>query len=450
MPKLKDRVLHKIESSGISAKRIILPAMLIIFCFHAVIVFNTIRINRLGQRISQTMQLNFTYAQTLKTYESVYNAMSDRARLYADTGEESYLRAYCEMAKELARDADDVKTLLAENPAGPAVDDIEAAVSSVEWLTHIETLILRRCAQENQVSLLRYSLLMEAEPAADEYALSRVDLLSNAEYLRNKMVLNSSMDSALEHVSKFTAQSVGMHSAALTKVRALQWVMTLTIIAILAVMCVLVFTQLLTPLELSVEQIQRGEVLPADRGLLEFRRLAYSYNELLHHRKMMENYLRQQSQTDALTKLNNRLAFQNFISDLSWRRAHSAVTVFSLDVNGLKEANDNNGHTYGDELLRNSAACVQEAFGGAEGRQCFRFGGDEFAAIWVDVPASEIDGALRRFKEAQAARNISISVGCARTDDLSTTSTEELFERADKVMYEEKAKHYKHIADGEA
>ena len=121
------------------------------------------------------------------------------------------------------------------------------------------------------------------------------------------------------------------------------------------------------------------------------------------------------------------------------------LRLLGMEVRMLSAVGDD-GH--GALLLRSCAACIQETLGGEENRQCFRFGGDEFAAFWVDVPASEVDAALRRFAEAQTARKISVSVGHAHSDDLSETTAEELFERADKVMYEEKAKHYKKIVDG--
>ena len=172
--------------------------------------------------------------------------------------------------------------------------------------------------------------------------------------------------------------------------------------------------------------------------------MAASYNELLYHRRMLENDLRSQSQTDALTGLPNRLAFENYITRLNWQNTHKSVTVFSLDVNGLKEKNDTKGHAYGDELLRDAAACILAAFGDETGKNCFRFGGDEFAAFWVDRPKADIAVALQTFAREQDVRGVSISAGYAYADDLSKTTVDTLFELADKSMYEEKSK-LKHV-----
>jgi diguanylate cyclase (GGDEF)-like protein len=285
-------------------------------------------------------------------------------------------------------------------------------------------------------------------PAESSYSVAEKnaaasDLLVSPEYLQLINQTNEHIDRAVQAVSNATSQALLVQSATLRKYQILQWVLTLTIIFILSIICVMLFVLLLAPLERSAEDVQRGETIPDDRGLAEFRRLAIAYNELLHHRKMMENYLRQQSQTDALTGLPNRLAFQNFISQISWENAHSSVIVFSLDVNGLKETNDHKGHAFGDALLRNCAACIQSALGDGQGKQVFRFGGDEFAAFWVDVPVSELDGALDRFVREQAKHDVSISVGCAYAEDLSETTVDKLFEEADQNMYDEKAEYHR-------
>ena len=95
------------------------------------------------------------------------------------------------------------------------------------------------------------------------------------------------------------------------------------------------------------------------------------------------------------------------------------------------------------ELLRNCAACIRDVFAQGEGRQCFRFGGDEFSAFWVDVPRAEIEPTLERFAQEQQARGVSISVGWAHTEDFSGTSVTELYEEADRNMYDDKTEFHR-------
>ena len=44
------------------------------------------------------------------------------------------------------------------------------------------------------------------------------------------------------------------------------------------------------------------------------------------------------------------------------------------------------------------------------GENCFRFGGDEFAAIIINCTPEMIESMLRRFEKAEEEKNISISL----------------------------------------
>ena len=236
-------------------------------------------------------------------------------------------------------------------------------------------------------------------------------------------------------------------AAVLERCWQLQWCLAGVTAAALVLWCGALFVLLLDPLGRCAERVRRSEELPADRGLAEFRRLAYAYNGLLRRRQAAETVLHRQNRTDALTGLSNRLAFETYVAELAAERPHTPVTVFSLDVNGLKETNDREGHVSGDALLRNCAACIVAAFGdNGVDRRCFRFGGDEFAAFWEGVPVSEVAGTIERFEREQAERSVSVSVGYAHTEDLSGTTVTALYEEADKHMYDNKAEFHRQQA----
>ena len=105
-----------------------------------------------------------------------------------------------------------------------------------------------------------------------------------------------------------------------------------------------------------------------------------------------------------------------------------------FDVNYLKRTNDTEGHLAGDELLRHAAECIASSFG----ENCFRFGGDEFAAIVTDCTRNDIDEMIRKFEKKEEQENVSISMGCAYTDDISKTTVQNLLEEADRNMYAQK------------
>jgi GGDEF domain-containing protein len=90
---------------------------------------------------------------------------------------------------------------------------------------------------------------------------------------------------------------------------------------------------------------------------------------------------RRKANTDALTGLSNRAAFDTAIA----REVPKGAEVALLDVRGLKGVNDALGQEAGDKLIRQAAAIVEASSAGmgnpAGRRGAFRIGGDEFAII---------------------------------------------------------------------
>ena len=95
-------------------------------------------------------------------------------------------------------------------------------------------------------------------------------------------------------------------------------------------------------------------------------------------RKKAESYLEFLGKHDALTKLRNRAFYDDEISRLN-RRGPFPVGVLTVDLNGLKQVNDEFGHSAGDALLRRAGEALKKALG--ETLQAARVGGDEFVCL---------------------------------------------------------------------
>jgi len=66
------------------------------------------------------------------------------------------------------------------------------------------------------------------------------------------------------------------------------------------------------------------------------------------------------SETDALTGLPNRRALRQRLA-IEFRRAvryGTPVSLLLVDIDGLKQLNDTNGHAAGDRLIRSVAAAI--------------------------------------------------------------------------------------------
>ena len=115
----------------------------------------------------------------------------------------------------------------------------------------------------------------------------------------------------------------------------------------------------------------------------------------------------------------------------------------TVDINGLKTANDTLGHAAGDELLKGAASCLLSAIG-AYGK-VYRVGGDEFMAI---VHTSDCEALLDEIRSKTAAwrgrmvDGVTIALGCASHAEYPDAGIEQLDKLADSRMYEDKDRFY--------
>ena len=148
--------------------------------------------------------------------------------------------------------------------------------------------------------------------------------------------------------------------------------------------------------------------------------------------------LREESAFDELTGVMRRAAGISALDReiARSRRQKSLLSIAFLDVDGLKQANDQRGHRAGDELLRGLAATLQSGLRGQD--LVVRYGGDEFVCVLPDTAADAARGKLSWIQAESEKAGIAFSVGVAqleRTDDVVS-----LLGRADQEMYAVKAR----------
>jgi diguanylate cyclase (GGDEF)-like protein len=161
-------------------------------------------------------------------------------------------------------------------------------------------------------------------------------------------------------------------------------------------------------------------------------------------RKKAEAYLEFLGKHDVLTKLYNRSYYVDEINRLE-RKGFWPVTVIIADLNGLKTANDQYGHSVGDELLRRAGEVLDKV---VEKPCCAaRIGGDEFAIL---MPASSEQAGeammddIHRLAELNnqfySTTPLSFSMGAATSRP--GERLESVAKRADILMYDSKRRFY--------
>ena len=157
---------------------------------------------------------------------------------------------------------------------------------------------------------------------------------------------------------------------------------------------------------------------------------------------------------DSLTGVKNKHAYEDTAGyiDEQIRNGTAQFAVIMCDLNYLKLINDNRGHQAGDVALKRAAKLLCNAFPMST---VFRIGGDEFVVIPSVIEYARIDEQLdalkammRKQKETSedVLDRISFAFGTAVYDREKDSSFNDVFERADQNMYEEKKK--VHEADG--
>ena len=121
------------------------------------------------------------------------------------------------------------------------------------------------------------------------------------------------------------------------------------------------------------------------------------------------------------------------------RRADGRLVVAFVDVDGLKDLNDREGHAAGDRVLQTVVGAIRTKLRSFD--PITRYGGDEFVC---GLGGTDLAEAERRFESIgiaiEAEAGVGISVGLVELANGDTA--DELTERADAAMLEVKAAHH--------
>jgi diguanylate cyclase (GGDEF)-like protein len=142
--------------------------------------------------------------------------------------------------------------------------------------------------------------------------------------------------------------------------------------------------------------------------------------------------------TDPLTGLGNRRALDSMLAT-QFALLKRYGTFFSLaivDIDHFKDLNDEQGHLYGDEMLRNLSASLTDMLRDVD--ILARYGGDEFVVV---MPQTELTGASalaeRLRMKVEQGMPFTVTIGVASADSADTP--ESLFQRADVALYRAKS-----------
>ena len=162
-------------------------------------------------------------------------------------------------------------------------------------------------------------------------------------------------------------------------------------------------------------------------------------------RKKAESYLEYLGKHDVLTKLHNRSFYTEEINRLE-RSLVRPISAIYIDMNGLKEINDQLGHDIGDGLLRRVGNILNRAITNTN-FSASRIGGDEFVILMIGANETAVETFRLTIEELlhidnqyYASQPIYIALGYATIQKNETV--EQMLKRADQLMYKKKQAYY--------
>ncbi|WP_313160381.1 diguanylate cyclase [Stenotrophomonas sp.] len=163
------------------------------------------------------------------------------------------------------------------------------------------------------------------------------------------------------------------------------------------------------------------------------------------------------ARVDGLTGVANRRQFDQVLQ-AEWnrsRRSGQGIALLMVDIDHFKVFNDRYGHPLGDACLRAVAA----ALAGCATRATdvvARYGGEEFAVV---LPAASREGvlalaetmriAVERLRLNSCQIGVTISIGVAQLDKVTTAAPGELVAATDAALYEAKRQGRNRVVEGQ-
>ena len=172
------------------------------------------------------------------------------------------------------------------------------------------------------------------------------------------------------------------------------------------------------------------------------RQLADAQNRI-HEQSMELESAERRAETDSLTRVPNRRAFDRQLKELHDKGPSSQSTLVLMDIDFFKKFNDLYGHLAGDEVLRVVAGLVHSRLN--QYGMVARYGGEEFAVIFEGTPIDDVKQFVEETRYAISQRETEFENKCLRVTAsfgvaalAGDETIEEWIQRADAGLYASK------------
>ena len=429
--------------TGLRLKNIIIIETVIISLLCVLMVFNIVNINNYNKQSIELSKRHIKYTDITLQLNLGSDILTEQVRLFSVTGQKEYLDGYFNEA-DVARHRDVALEMLNKLPDADKKGMVGKAMDESMRLMNREYYSMRLTAlgygipEETLPSEIRNFSVPEADRklSSEELKEKARSMLFDDIYLGAKQKIKSNINNFL---TEMIAESDIEYNNLSKKIRIrsdLQTAIAVVVFAVIILMTLFLYFFVIRPIVAAAESIGKDMPVNMPRFVEELNLMGLSYNDLHARNSELMERLNIIAKKDVLTDMGNRFAYHNYCSSVT--RENKRIIMFLFDVNNLRVTNNKEGHAAGDRLLMNTAKCIITVFGREDHANCFRIGGDEFAAFIEDEPESNAGGYLTAFEEETEKCGISVSVGYSFAENPRDVSIKRLFKAADEMMYKNK------------
>ncbi|MCR4897895.1 MAG: GGDEF domain-containing protein [Acholeplasmatales bacterium] len=458
---------NKKKVKGFHTSRFFYPTLILILIFQIIIIVCSIVINSNSKELNKLTKKQTDVRNDITSILSSSSKLSDTIISFAHTPviikgpvtdiNSGPLSAYYD---EISDESDNPDSLIEifdnYNLSKKVYDELVTSIEKYRILINIQSHVFNllnkvissydiRESEDNNKALLAFNNTLEILPTytlteeennytIDEALHAANELLFSQEYVINKAEVSGSIPGIITEYNKESNKQIDEYTEILTQFRRILWIVAALTMVVTFIFFITLLIFILFPIIRFSRMIDNNQKLDTNNKLYEPNVLAKAYNELMDRHKDFENKLRIVAEKDTLTGLPNRYSYNEFLQKEFDKE--QSICIFMIDINNLKETNDNYGHAKGDKLIKNASLCIKECF--LIDNNCYRIGGDEFVAVIENIKEEDIQNYLDKFSEAQKIHNVSIAIGYSYTDNILNTKLEKLVKRADQMMYENK------------
>ena len=432
-----------VKKRGISHRRVHFWLVLVIIFFSGTVVYSTVRLTDSFQNVKDAAKQHSELQKAAHELMNASDYLTEQVQRFTISGDPVFLERYFTEAFESKRREEAIDVMKNDGRSEEAFRQLQEAMDSSVKLMDQEyyamRLVIEAKGYEEYPEVLR-SVELSGEDMAlspEEKIRRATELVLNDAYYEQKDRIRKGMQESLNEVDKLADSTEEEEFALLNKELHIARGAILIQAVLVFFMMWLTTRYSISPVLRAIEQVK--ENLPIEEyGSNEFKYLAQAYNKMYQKNKSSLEKLSFKASHDELTGAYNRAGYDFLISNLEL--ANTYMMLF--DIDDFKNFNDTYGHETGDKVLIKVVRVLRSVF---RDDDCIcRIGGDEFVVFLVhsgnlhreliESKVALIHNELKNTEDGMPP--ISVSIGIMNGKD--ATDAANLFEKADKAMYESK------------